>query len=227
MTTGRPIVNPEKSTRQGEDVRDICPTASGRRTGTPAASLRHRSALHTARKHVYGQDGRRSELHCPAHVCRRAVHIKPGPGGIGGELTAWDPVARHPVWPSRELSHLGRGPSSPRRAGVLRHHGRWFKAVDAQNRSARLRFKVDSRNHQPARQLSRARRTDQYIAVLSGVGGLVGRRGFQGRSIRANGTAALGMVTSCRDLPKYTTRRRCASMCSRFLIETAVISLLP
>ena len=64
LQTGRPIVNPDKETKLGETVRDICPTASGAKDWDPSSfSPQTGSALHPAREHVHGLDERAGELH--------------------------------------------------------------------------------------------------------------------------------------------------------------------
>ena len=37
LQTGRPIINPEKETKLGETVRNICPTASGAKDWNPSS----------------------------------------------------------------------------------------------------------------------------------------------------------------------------------------------
>ncbi len=52
------------------------------------------------------------------------VHMKPGPGGHRGEMTAWDPVARRPVWVVKENFPVWSGTvAHGGRCCVLRHHG--------------------------------------------------------------------------------------------------------
>ena len=132
------------------------------------------------------------------------VHMKPGPGGNRGELTAWDPVARHPVWAVKENFPIWSGTVAT--AGGLVFYGTmdgWFKAVDAHSGALAWRFKVDSGIiGQPVSY--RGPDGHQYIAVLSGVGGWSGAV-VSGPVDPRDGTAALGMINVMSDLPKYTT----------------------
>src|SRR5581483_2674820 len=60
------------------------------------------------------------------------VHMKPGPGGNRGELTAWDPVARKPVWRVKERFPVWSGTVVT--GGDVVFYGTmdgWFKAVNA------------------------------------------------------------------------------------------------
>jgi len=205
MTTGRPIVNPEKSTRQGEDVRDICPTASGSKDWNPSSFSPDTGLLYIPHENMC-MDKMDVEVNYIAGTpyVGAAVHMKPGPGGNRGELTAWDPVARHPVWAVKENFPIWSGTVVT--AGGLVFYGTmdgWFKAVDAQTGALAWRFKVDSGIiSQPVSYSGPD--GHQYIAVLSGVGGWSGAV-VSGPVDPRDGTAALGMVNVMSDLPKYTT----------------------
>ena len=67
LQTGRPIVNPDKETKVGETVRDICPTASGAKDWNPSSfSPADRTPLYPAREHVHGLDGCSRSITSPA-----------------------------------------------------------------------------------------------------------------------------------------------------------------
>ena len=205
MKTGRPIINPEKATHQGEDVRDICPTASGAKDWNPSSFSPDTGLLYIPHENMCmdKMDVKVNYIAGTPYVGAE-VHMKPGPGGNRGELTAWDPVARHPVWAVKENFPIWSGTVAT--AGGLVFYGTldgWFKAVDAHTGALAWRFKVDSGIiGQPVSY--RGPDGHQYIAVLSGVGGWSGAI-VSGPVDPRDGTAALGMINVMSDLPKYTT----------------------
>jgi glucose dehydrogenase len=132
------------------------------------------------------------------------VHMKPGPGGNRGVLTAWDPVRRRPAWEVKENFPVWSGTVAT--AGDVVFYGTmdgWFKAVNARTGAALWRFKVDSGIvGQPVSYSGPD--GHQYVAVLSGVGGWAGAV-VSGPVDRRDGAAAIGMVSAMSDLPKYST----------------------
>jgi PQQ-dependent dehydrogenase (methanol/ethanol family) len=205
LTTGRPILNPDKNTHQGEDVRDICPTASGSKDWNPSSFSPDTGLLYIPHENMCmdKMDVKVNYIAGTPYVGAE-VHMKPGPGGNRGELTAWDPVGRHPVWAVKENFPIWSGTVVT--AGGLVFYGTmdgWFKAVDARTGALAWRFKVDSGViSQPVSY--RGPDGHQYVAVLSGVGGWSGAV-VSGPVDPRDGTAALGMVNVMSDLPKYTT----------------------
>ncbi len=205
LTTGRPILNPDKNTHQGQDVRDICPTASGSKDWNPSSFSPDTGLLYIPHENMCmdKMDVKVNYIAGTPYVGAE-VHMKPGPGGNRGELTAWDPVGRHPVWAVKENFPIWSGTVVT--AGGLVFYGTmdgWFKAVDARTGALAWRFKVDSGIiSQPVSY--RGPDGHQYIAVLSGVGGWSGAV-VSGPVDPRDGTAALGMVNVMSDLPKYTT----------------------
>jgi PQQ-dependent dehydrogenase (methanol/ethanol family) len=205
MKTGRPIINPEKATHQGQDVRDICPTASGSKDWNPSSFSPDTGLLYIPHENMCmdKMDVKVSYIAGTPYVGAE-VHMKPGPGGNRGELTAWDPVGRHPVWAVKENFPIWSGTVVT--AGGLVFYGTmdgWFKAVDARTGALAWQFKVDSGViGQPVSY--RGPDGHQHIAVLSGVGGWSGAV-VSGPVDPRDGTAALGMINVMSDLPKYTT----------------------
>jgi lanthanide-dependent methanol dehydrogenase len=205
LKTGIPIINPEKQTKLGEMVRDICPTASGAKDWNPSSFSPDTGLLYIPHENMCmdKMDVRVNYIAGTPFVGSE-VHMKPGPGGNRGELTAWDPVARRPVWAVKENFPIWSGTVVT--AGGLVFYGTmdgWFKALDARTGALAWRFKVDSGIiSQPVSY--RGPDGHQYIAVLSGVGGWAGAV-VSGPVDPRDGSAALGMVNAMSDLPKYTT----------------------
>ncbi len=205
LQTGRLIVNPDKETKVGREVRDICPTASGAKDWNPTSFSPATGLLYIPHENMCMDwtDMEVSYIVGTPYVGAN-VHMKPGPGGHRGELTAWDPVNRAPVWVVKERFPIWSGTVAT--AGDLVFYGSmdgWFKAVDARSGKPLWQYKVDSGIiGQPISY--RGPDGHQYLAVLSGVGGWSGAV-VSGPVDPRDGSAALGMVNVMSDLPKYTT----------------------
>ena len=205
LKTGRLIVNPEKQTKLGEVTHDICPTASGAKDWEPTSFSPRTGLLYIPHENICmdWMNMQVSYIMGTPYVGAN-VHMKPGPGGHRGELTAWDPVARRPVWKAKEMFPVWSGTAVT--AGDVVFYGTmdgWFKALNARTGAALWQFKVDSGIiSQPVSY--RGPDGHQYIAVLSGVGGWSGAV-VSGPVDPRDGSAALGMVNVMSDLPKYTT----------------------
>lgn len=205
LRTGRPILNPDKATKLGQVTRNICPTASGAKDWEPSSFSPITHLMYIPHENMC-MDWMNMEVNYIAGTpyVGADVHMKPGPGGNRGELTAWDPVARKPVWQVKEKFPVWSGTVVT--AGNLVFYGTmdgWFKAVDARNGHLVFQKKLDSGIiSQPISY--RGPDGHQYVAVLSGVGGWAGAV-VSGPVDPRDGSAALGMVAAMSDLPKYTT----------------------
>jgi lanthanide-dependent methanol dehydrogenase len=205
LQTGRPIINPAKQTNLGQTVTNICPTASGSKDWNPSSFSPQTGLIYIPHENIC-MDWMSTEVNYIAGTpyVGALVHMKPGPGGNRGELTAWDPVQRRPSWVVKENFPIWSGTVVT--AGDLVFYGTmdgWFKAVNARTGDLLWRYKVDSGIiSQPVSY--RGPDGHQYIAVLSGVGGWSGAV-VSGPVDPRDGSAALGMVNVMSDLPKYTT----------------------
>jgi lanthanide-dependent methanol dehydrogenase len=205
LKTGRLIVNPDKETKLGETVRNICPTASGAKDWQPTSFSPMTGLLYIPHENMCmdWMDEQVSYIVGTPYVGAN-VHMKPGPGGNRGAVTAWDPIRRQPAWVAKENFPVWSGTVAT--GGGLVFYGTmdgWFKAVDARSGAPLWKFKVDSGVvGQPISY--RGPDGHQYIAVLSGVGGWSGAI-VSGPVDARDGSAALGMINAMSDLPKYTT----------------------
>jgi lanthanide-dependent methanol dehydrogenase len=205
LKTGRLIVNPDKETKVGQVTRNICPTASGAKDWNPSSFSPQTGLIYIPHENIC-MDWMSAEVNYieGTPYVGAEVHMKPGPGGHRGEVTAWDPVNRRPVWVAKENFPVWSGTVVT--AGGLVFYGSmdgWFKALDARSGALLWQYKVDSGIiSQPISY--RGPDGHQYLAVLSGVGGWSGAV-VSGPVDPRDGSAALGMVNVMSDLPKYTT----------------------
>ena len=205
LQTGRLIVNPEKQTKLGQTVRNICPTASGAKDWNPSSFSPQTGLLYIAHENMCmdWEDMTVNYIAGTPYVGAE-LHMKPGPGGNRGELTAWDPVLRKPAWSAKENFPIWSATMVT--AGNVVFYGTmdgWFKAMNAKTGDLLWKYKVDSGIiSQPI--TYKGPDGHQYVAVLSGVGGWAGAI-VSGPVDARDGTAALGMINVMSDLPKYST----------------------
>jgi PQQ-dependent dehydrogenase (methanol/ethanol family) len=205
LKTGRLIVNPDKQTKLGEEIHNICPTASGAKDWNPSSFSPQTGLMYIPHENMC-MDWLNMEVNYieGTPYVGANVHMKPGPGGHRGEVTAWDPVRRKPVWVVKESFPVWSGTVVT--AGDLVFYGTmdgWFKALNAKTGDLLWRYKVDS-GIIGAPITYKGPDGHQYVAVLSGVGGWSGAI-VSGPVDPRDGSAALGMVNAMSDLPKYTT----------------------
>ena len=204
LQTGRLILNPEKETKLGKTVRNICPTASGSKDWEPSSFSPRTGLIYIPHANLC-MDWLNMEVNYIAGTpyVGAELHMKPGPGGHRGVLTAWDPVLRKPAWEVPENFPVWSGTVVT--AGDVVFYGTmdgWFKAVDARNGKPLWQYKTDSGIiSQPISYRGPDGR--QYVAVLSGVGGWPGVI-VSGPIDPRDSTAALGFVNTMVDLPKYS-----------------------
>jgi PQQ-dependent dehydrogenase (methanol/ethanol family) len=206
LKTGRLRMVPEKETRMGQVVRDICPNASGAKDWNPSAFSPQTGFLYLPHANLC-MDYEAMEANYIAGVpyVGAEVRMKAGPGGHRGEFSAWDIRLGKEVWTVRERFPLWSGALAT--AGDVVFYGNmegWFKALDARSGELLWQFRTGSGIiGQPI--TYRGPDGRQYVAILSGVGGWAGAI-VSGNLDPRDGTAALGFVNAMKDLPQYTTR---------------------
>jgi lanthanide-dependent methanol dehydrogenase len=204
LKTGRPEVNPEKVTKLGTVVHDICPTASGAKDWNPSAYSPRTGLLYIPHENLCmdWENVQANYIAGTPYVGANVV-MKAGPGGNRGEFTAWDPVQRKPAWKIKEDLPLWSGALAT--AGNLVFYGTmdgWFKAVDAKTGDLKWRFQTGSGViGQPV--AYRGPDGREFIAVLSGVGGWAGAI-VSGNLDPRDPTGALGFVGAVPDLKQKT-----------------------
>lgn len=205
VKNGRPIENPDKRTRFGKVVRNICPSSTGGKEFIPSA-FSPRTGLLYIPAHNTCMDYEAIEASYIAGTPYLGASVKMfrGPGEYHGELVAWDPVSAKPVWSIKERD-------LPLYSGVLATGGDvvfygtmdgWFRAVDARSGAQLWQFKTGSGIvGNPITYLGQDGR--QYVAVYSGIGGWMGAVAFPSIS-DDDPYAALGVVGAMKDIKKHT-----------------------
>jgi PQQ-dependent dehydrogenase (methanol/ethanol family) len=206
LKTGRPIENPEKAPKTGEVVRGICPAAPGLKDWQPSSWSPRTGLLYIPHQNLcQDEEGTEANYIEGTPYVGALVKMYAGPGGHRGEVTAWDPIGRKPVWTVKETFPVWSGTVVT--GGDLVFYGTmdgWFKALDARTGKELWKFKTGSGIiGQPVTYLGPDGK--QYVAVLSGVGGWSGAVVAGGLDTR-DSSAALGFANAMKDLPSVTTK---------------------
>lgn len=196
----------DKKPRFGSVVRNICPTAPGAKDWQPSAFSPRTGLLYIPHNNLCMdvEDTSASYIAGTPYVGAN-VRMFTGPGGHGGEFTAWDPVNAKAVW--KLTDHFPVWSGALATAGDVVFFGTmdgYFKAVNAKTGELLWQFKTGSGIiGQPI--TYKGPDGKQYIAILSGVGGWAGAIVSGGLDSR-DPTGALGFVGAMQDLPKYTSK---------------------
>jgi lanthanide-dependent methanol dehydrogenase len=204
LKTGRPVMNPDKLTKVGTVVHDICPTASGLKDWNPSAFSPLTGLMYIPHENLcMDWKSRPVSYIAGTPFIGAEVVTKAGPGGNRGEFTAWDPVQGKAVWTIKEDLPLWSGTMTT--AGGLVFYGTmdgWFKAVDATTGEPKWQFQTGSGIvGQPI--AYRGPDGHEYVAILSGVGGWTGAI-VSGDLDPRDPTGALGMNGVMADLKTKT-----------------------
>jgi lanthanide-dependent methanol dehydrogenase len=196
----------EKKPVTGKVVQGICPTAPGAKDWQPSAFSPRTGLLYIPHNNLcMDEEHEAANYIAGTPYVGATVRMYNGPGGHGGEFTAWDPIAGKVVWSNPDRFPVWSGALAT--AGDVVFYGTldgWFKAVDAHSGQLLWQFKTGSGIiGQPISY--KGPDGKQYVAVLSGVGGWAGAIVAGGLDPRDQ-SAALGFVGAMQDLPKYTTK---------------------
>ncbi len=205
LKTGRLQYVKEKETKVNEVVRDICPAPPGAKDWQPTSFSPKTGLLYIPHNHLC-MDMEETEvgyIEGTPYVGAN-VHMKPGPGGHRGAVSAFDFIQGKEIWSVKEKFPAWSGALTT--AGDVVFYGTmdgWFKALDAKTGALLWQFKTGSGIiSQPT--TYKGPDGKQYVAVLSGVGGWAGAI-VSGQLDKRDGTAALGFVNAMKDLPDATT----------------------
>ena len=206
LKTGRIRYAPDKVPQTGKVVRGICPTAPGAKDWNPSAFSPATGLVYIPHMNLcMDWQSEPPNYIAGTPYLGAEVRMYAGPGGMRGELLAWDPIARKPAWRVAEDLPLFSGALAT--GGDLVFYGTldgWFKAADA--RTGEIRWSFPTGSGIIGQPISyRAPDGRQYIAVLSGVGGWGGAI-VVGNLDPRDATGAKGMVGATGDLKSRTQR---------------------
>ena len=205
LKTGRPVMDDTLKPVLGKNISGICPASPGAKDWQPTAYSPVTKLLYIPHQHLC-MDYKTSEVGYIAGTpyVGATVNMYAGPGGYRGEFAAWDLTARKKVWAIHEKFPVWTGTMVT--AGNIAVYGtmdRWFKVVDARNGKLLYQF------HAPSGFIGQpityqGSDGNQYIAMLSGVGGWAGALANAEIDPRVR-NGALGYTGAMGDLPGVTS----------------------
>ena len=204
LKTGRIIPNEDLKPDLNRTARNVCPASPGAKDWQPTAWSPRTHLLYVPHQHLC-MNYLTSDVGYIAGTpyVGATVDMFAGPGGYRGEFMAWDPVQRKKVWSIKENMPVWSGALVT--AGDVAFYGtmdRWFKAVDAKSGKVLWQFHLGSGTiGQPV--TYEGSDGQQYVAILTGVGGWPGVVANAQVDPRVR-NAALGFVGATQDLPSYT-----------------------
>lgn len=172
--TKRPIINPAKTPKVDEEVKNICPPDIGQKDWEPPSYSPRTGLIYAGIFNICMDLTNHKVSYIPGTPydgMEMYRHSVDGKDGNWGALIAWDPVAGKRAWTIPEKFMVMSGTIAT--AGDLVLYGTtdgWFRAVDARNGKVLWQQKLSSGViGQPITYLGPDGR--QYVAVASGVGG--------------------------------------------------------
>jgi lanthanide-dependent methanol dehydrogenase len=200
LKTGRPILNPSKMTKEGVNVKDICPAAQGAKNHQPASYDPKAKLFYVGTNHIcmdYQAFSVKYRGGFP-YVGATLSMFPADHGNTRGRLIAFNPVTGETKWAVNEAFQVYSGPLTTD-AGVL-FYGTldgWFKAADQATGKTLYQF------HAPSgiigNPIAYSYKGKEYVAVLSGVGGWAAIGLAEGLTKGTEGLGAVGLTTSLSD----------------------------
>jgi PQQ-dependent dehydrogenase (methanol/ethanol family) len=200
LKTGRPVLNPDKMTKEDVNVKDICPAAQGAKNHQPASYDPKTKLFYVGTNHIcmdYQAFSVKYRGGFP-YVGATLSMFPADHGNIRGRLIAFDSVTGQTKWAVPEMFQVYSGPLTTD-AGVL-FYGTldgWFKAADQATGKILYQFKAPSGII--GNPMTYMHKGKQYIAVLTGVGGWAAIGLAEGLTKGTEGLGAVGLTTSLAD----------------------------
>jgi PQQ-dependent dehydrogenase (methanol/ethanol family) len=202
LQSGRPVLNPAMMTKEGVNVKGICPAAQGAKNHQPASYDPKTKLFYVGTNHIcmdYEAFTVRYRAGFP-YVGATLSMFPANNGDVRGRLIAFDPVSGQTKWAVDEKWQVYSGPLTTD-SGVL-FYGTldgWFKAVDQATGKVLYEFLTPSGII--GNPMTYMHKGKQYVAVLTGVGGWAAIGLAEGLT---KGTEGLGAVALTTALGDYT-----------------------
>ena len=200
LKTGRPVVNPDKMTKEDVNVKEICPAAQGAKNHQPASYDPASKLFYVATNHIcmdYQAFSVKYKGGFP-YVGALLSMYPADHGNIRGRLIAYNNITGETKWSINDMFQDYSGPLTTD-SGVLFYGtlGGWLKAVDTSSGKVLYQF------HTPSgiigNPITYMHKGKQYVAVLTGVGGWAAIGLAEGLTKGTEGLGAVGLTTSLND----------------------------
>jgi len=200
LKTGRPVLNPDKMTKEDVNVKDICPAAQGAKNHQPASYDPRTKLFYVGTNHIcmdYQAFGVKYKGGFP-YVGAILSMFPADHGNARGRLIAYDSVTGQTKWTVDDMFQVYSGPLTT--DGDVVFYGTldgWFKAVDEATGKVLYQF------HAPSgiigNPITYMHDGKQYVAVLTGVGGWAAIGLAEGLTKGSDGLGAVGLTASLGD----------------------------
>ena len=200
LKSGRPVLNPDKETKEDVNVKEICPAAQGAKNHQPASYDPTTKLFYVGTNHIcmdYQAFGVKYKGGFP-YVGAILSMYPADHGNTRGRLIAFDSVSGETKWAVDDTFQVYSGPLTTD-SGVL-FFGTldgWFKAVDEATGKVLYQF------HAPSgiigNPITYMHGGKQYVAVLTGVGGWAAIGLAEGLTKGNDGLGAVGLTASLGD----------------------------
>lgn len=200
LKTGRPVVNPEKMTKEDVNVKEICPAAQGAKNHQPASWDPATKLFYVATNHIcmdYQAFSVKYKGGFP-YVGALLSMYPADHGDVRGRLIAFNQVTGETKWSVNDMFQDYSGPLTTD-SGVLFYGtlGGWFKAVD--QASGKVLYQFHTPSGIIGNPITYMHKGKQYVAVLTGVGGWAAIGLAEGLTKGTEGLGAVGLTTSLTD----------------------------
>lgn len=202
MKTGRPMVVADKMTKEGLNVKDICPSSQGSKDQQPASYDPDTGLFYVSTNHVcmdYQAFNVKYKAGFP--FVGALVNMYPADHGeVGGRFIAFDPISGDTKWAVNDRFQDWSGVLTTK--GGIAFYGTltgWFRAVDIHTGKVLWQFKTPSGII--GNPITYTHDGKQYVAILSGVGGWAAI-GLSNNLTKAS--EGLGAVGATATLGDYT-----------------------
>jgi len=200
LSTGRPVLNPDKMTKEDVNVKEICPAAQGAKNHQPASYDPKTKLFYVATNHIcmdYQAFSVRYKSGFP-YVGAIVSMFPADHGDVRGRLIAFSSVTGETKWEVKDMFQDYSGPLTT--DGGLLFYGTldgWFKAVD--QATGKILYKFHTPSGIIGNPMTYMHKGKQYVAVLTGVGGWAAIGLAEGLTKGTEGLGAVGLTASLAD----------------------------
>jgi lanthanide-dependent methanol dehydrogenase len=200
LKTGRPVVNPDKMTKEDVNVKDICPAAQGAKNHQPASYDPGTKLFYVATNHIcmdYQAFSVKYKGGFP-YVGALLSMYPADHGNVRGRLIAFNQITGETKWSINDMFQDYSGPLTTD-SGVLFYGtlGGWFKAVD--EASGKVLYQFHTPSGIIGNPITYMHKGKQYVAVLTGVGGWAAIGLAEGLTKGTEGLGGVGLTASLTD----------------------------
>jgi len=199
MRSGRPELNPDKMTKAGINVKNICPASEGDKDQQPVSFDPQTKLFYAPLNHIcmdYQAFNVKYKSGFP--YVGAVVNMYPASGDNRGRFVAFDAINGETHWEIKDTFQDWGGALTT--AGGLAFYGTldgWFRAVDA--KTGKILYQFHAPSGIIGNPITYMHDGKQYVAVLSGVGGWAAIGLAAGLTNPTAGLGAVGLTSALNE----------------------------